>query len=143
MDIFKAVINLKEGTVQLEGSQEFVEKYLDKYDSIIGKMQALPSVATVTTKNDKVKNEEQPTSKRTRKVKSIAGPTCAEKIRELISEGYFKEPKTTAAISDYLTKQKGYVNTTKDVSANLKGMFDRGQIKRKKEGNAFKYYVNV
>ena len=57
--------------------------------------------------------------------------------------GYFKEPKTTVEISEYLMKQKGYVNKTKDVSANLKNMLDRGQIKRIKEGTTFKYYLNV
>lgn len=140
MDTVKAVISIGEASIQLEGPQEFVEKYLNEYKSMIEK----GHIPTSTSHKALIEKEaEKPIPKRTRTVKPKAGPTCAEKIRELISEGYFKEPKTTAEISEYLMKQKGYVNTTKDVSANLKGMFDRGPIKRIKEGNAFKYYVNV
>lgn len=143
MDTVKAVVNLGEISIQLEGPRDFVEKYLDQYQAVIEKGLSSTSTSRRTSKETEVKKAEKPTPKRTRTARSKAGPTCAEKIRELVSEGYFKEPKTTAAISEYLMKQKGYVNTTKDVSANLKGMFDRGQIKRIKEGNAFKYYVNV
>ena len=138
MDIVKATINIKDGLIQLEGPQEFVEKYLDQFKQLII---SLPTAPKTSKTADTAEKEKDKTLKR--KSRTRMGPTCAEKIRELISEGYFKEPKTTAEISEYLTKQKGYVNTTKDVAANLKGMFDRGQIKRIQEGNAFKYYVNV
>ncbi len=143
MDIVKAAISIGGVSIQLEGTRDFVEKYLDEYKSILEKGHTLISTISTSHKAPKEIEMEKPAPKRTRTTKSKAGPTCADKIRELVSEEYFKEPKTTAEISEYLMKQKGYVNTTKDVSANLKGMFDRGQIKRIQEGNTFKYYVNV
>ncbi len=143
MDTVKALINIEEGVIELEGPKEFVEKYLDQYQVFIEKGFTLPSTPRRNSKEAEVGKVEKLTPKRTRTAKSKAGPTCADKIRELIEEGYFKEPKTTADISEYLLQQKGYVNAKKDVSANLKHMFDRGEIKRIREGKTFKHYINV
>ncbi len=46
----KALINLKDGTIQLEGPQKFVEKYLDKYKSIIERGHPSTSPPPKTTK---------------------------------------------------------------------------------------------
>jgi len=79
VDIVKAVINLKEGVIELEGPQEFVEKYLELYRPDASKWQtALLQKGEVKTK------EEAP--KRPRTVKPKKGLTCAEKILELRSE---------------------------------------------------------
>ena len=142
MDIFKAVINLKEGTVQLEGSQEFVEKYLDKYDSIIEKMQTLPSTSPIITKKDKAEEAEKPAIKRTRTVRSKAGPACGEKISELISEGFFKEQRTREEIQKKLL-EKGLRYESSLISATLNNFFNSGKIERTGVGRNAKYYSNV
>lgn len=136
----KALINLKDGTIQLEGPQDFVEKYLDKYHPIIEKG---AKSASIPEKKEEENEGEKAIQKRTRTAKSKAGPTCGEKIRELINEGFFKEPKTGGQITEHLKSQKGLIYLSKDVAANLKRLFDKGNIKRITEGGVFKYYVNV
>ena len=142
MDIFKAVINLKEGTVQLEGSQEFVEKYLDKYDSIIGKMQALPSKSPIITKNDKAEEAEKPAPKRTRTSKPKTGPTATAKIQELVDESYFKEPKYRADVQEELLK-RGLRYESKAISAVLINLFRGNKLLRTGVGKNAQYYTNV
>jgi len=139
MDTVKAVISIGEASIQLEGPQEFVEKYLNEYKYLIEKGRT----SYRTSKENEAAKTEKYAPRRTKPIKSKAGPTCAEKIRELISEGFFKEPKTSSQIEEYLKKQKGAIYTSKDIAANLKNMFDRGHIKRIMENKVFKYYINV
>ena len=51
MDTVKAIINIKEGVLELEGPQEFVEKYLDLYGPDASKLRsALSQKEVVKTK---------------------------------------------------------------------------------------------
>ena len=88
METVKAVINVGEVTIQLEGPREFVERYLDQYQSIIEKGLTSTSISRVTSKETKVEKAEKPAPKRTRTVRPKAGPACGEKIREIIGEGF-------------------------------------------------------
>ncbi|MBA7683017.1 hypothetical protein ES703_91373 [subsurface metagenome] len=136
MDIVKAVINIKEGVIELEGPQEFVEKYLELYRPDASKWQtALLQKGEVKTK------EEAP--KRVRTAKPKRGVTCAEKVLELRSEGYFKEPRARAEVQQYLKEKKGLIYKSNEVAANLKNLFSRGELQRLTEGKTFKYYSNV
>jgi len=136
MDAVKAVINLKEGVIELEGPQEFVEKYLNLYRPDASKWQtALSEKGEVKTK------EEAPKRARARKPKT--GPACVDKVRELIGTGYFQEPKAAADIRNYLKEEKGLIYKANEISANLSNLFNTGELLRQKKGKVFEYYSNV
>lgn len=91
MDTVKAVINLKEGTLQLEGPQEFVEKYLNQYDSIIKNWKTFSLVSSREGKGEV--EEEAPKRTRIKASKPKGTSSCTGRIRTLISENYFESPK--------------------------------------------------
>lgn len=131
----KAVINVKEGVIELEGPQEFVEKYLELYRPNATKWQS-----DVSPKVEAKKKEEAP--KRTRIVRPKAGPACGEKISELISEGFFKEQRTREEVQKKLL-EKGLRYESSLISATLNNLFNRGKIEKTGVGRNAKYYSNV
>lgn len=135
MDTVKAVINLKEGVIELEGPQEFVEKYLNLYRPDASKWQT-----AVSLKGEVKTKEEAP--KRTRIVRPKAGPACGEKISELISEGFFKEQRTREEVQKKLL-EKGLRYESSLISATLNNLFNRGKIEKTGVGRNAKYYSNV
>jgi len=136
VDIVKATINIKDGFIQLEGPQEFVEKYLELYRPDASKWQtALPEKGEVKTK------EKAPKRPRMRKPKT--GAACVDKIRELIGAGYFKEPKAAGDIRNYLKEEKGLIYKANEIGANLTNLFNTGDLLRQKKGKVFEYYSNV
>jgi hypothetical protein len=140
MDTAKAIINIKEGTIQLEGPQDFVEKYLEKYyPAIQEKVEKLPEKQE--ERDVDTRNLENSLQKRTRKSKS--GPSCSEKIRELISEGYFREPRLRPEVQTHLLDQKGLRFEGKYVSASLINCFNSGVLLRMGVGKNAKYYTNA
>jgi len=142
MDVVKAVINLREGVLELEGPQEFVERYLDQYQPIIEKGFTSTSIPHVTSKETKVEKAEKPAPKRTRTTKSKAGPTCTQKVQELLNEGYFKQPKTRADVQSEILN-RGVRFESKEVSAVLNNFFNGGKLKRTGTGTQAQYYSNV
>jgi hypothetical protein len=138
MDTVKAVINLKEGTLQLEGPQQFVEKYLDQYNSMIQSWKTFSSLPPEA----KTKDEKEVTPKRTRAVRPKAGPACGEKISELIGEGFFKEQRTREEVTKKLL-EKGIRYDSSLISATLNNFFRSGKIEKTGVGRNAKYYSKV
>lgn len=132
MDIVKATINVKEGILQLEGPQEFVEKYLEIYRPNASTWQ------TALLQRGEVKTKEE-APKRTRAVKPKVGPSCAERVRILIGEDYFKDPKTNIEITNWLREQKGITYEAKTVAAALNYLIKSGKLRRFKEEGVFRY----
>jgi len=139
MDVVKATINLKDGLIQLEGPQEFVEKYLNEYKSIIEKGHT--SIPT-SHKAPKETETEKPAAKRTRTTRSKAGPSCGDKISELISEGFFKDQRTREDVQKRLL-EKGVRYDSSLISATLNNLFHRHNIEKTSVGRKAKYYSNV
>ena len=142
METVKAVINVGEVTIQLEGPREFVERYLDQYQAIIEKGLSSTSTSRRTSKETEVEKAEKPTPKRTRIVRPKAGPPKSEKIIELISEGFFKEQRTTADVRERLL-EKGVRYESGLTSATLNNLFNSGKLERTGVGRGAKYYSNV
>lgn len=142
MEIVKAVINIGEVTIQLEGPREFVERYLDQYQSIIEKGLTSTSISHVTSKETKVKKVEKPAPKRIRTVKSKVGPTATAKIQELVDESYFKEQKTRVDVQEELLK-RGLRYESGLISAVLNNLFRGGKLLKTGVGKNAKYYTNI
>ena len=134
MEMVKAVINLKEGVIELEGPREFVEKYLELYRPNAGRWQAALSA------KGEVKTKEQ-ARKRVRVAKPKGAPSCLGRIRNLIDETYFKDPKTSTEVMNYLKEQKGAIYGSSPVTAALNQLIKKGMLRRSKEGKEpYKYF---
>lgn len=136
MDAVKAVINLKEGVIELEGPQDFVEKYLNLYRPDASKWQ------TATSQKGEVKTKEEAPPKRTRVVKPKGAPSCRGRIRTLISEDYFKEPRTSTEVMGWLKEQKGAIYDSGPVTAALNSLIKSVALRRFKEGKEPYKYTN-
>ena len=137
MDIVKATINIKDGLIQLEGPQEFVEKYLDQYKQLIATLPTAPKTSKTADAAEKGKGE---TPKR--KLRTKTGPTCTQKVQELLTEGYFKQPKTREDVQKELLN-RGLRFSSSEVSAILINSFNRNKLKRTSTGRNAQYYSNV
>ncbi len=142
METVKAVINIGEVVIQLEGPREFVEKYLDQYQVIIEKELTLPSAPRRNSKEVEVETTKEPAPKRTRTVRPKAGPACGEKINELINEGFFKDQRTREDVQKQLL-EKGVRYDSSLISATLNNLFNGGKIEKTGVGRNAKYYSNV
>ncbi len=136
MDTVKAIINLKEGVLELEGPREFVEKYLELYRPDASKWQG------DILKKDEVKPNEKATPKRTRIGKPKTGPSCRGRIRTLIDEGYFKEPRTSTEVINWLKEQKAATYGYGPVTAALSTLIKSNDLRRFKQGKEPYKYCN-
>jgi vacuolar-type H+-ATPase subunit E/Vma4 len=137
MDITKAVINVKEGIIELEGSQEFVEKYLNEYKQIITNLQTASKIEKTQRKVEKSTDKTQ--KKRTR---TKTGPSCTQKVQELLDEGFFREPRDRSEVQQEILN-RGLRFQSKEVSATLINAFNASKLKRTGAGKNAKYYSNV
>ena len=94
MDQAKAVINLNEGVIQLEGPVGFVQRYLEKY---------APAVKGISTPGSQAGTAGRPAEARGR----LRGGqrSCTRAIRAEIKGGFFNEPKATRAVRERLTEK--------------------------------------
>ena len=137
MDTAKASISVGDASIQLEGSQEFVEKYLDQYASLIQRWYELPKSRAETAKASESKKEEA-APKRTRVVMP-KGASCGDRIRTLIDENYFAEPKGASEITKWLKDQKGVTYNVNQVTASLTGIIRSQKLRRVKDAGVYKY----
>jgi hypothetical protein len=137
----KAAISIGEVSIQLEGPREFVEKYLALYQPIIEKGQ----IASSLPQEEETKGEAQAsTPKRTRIKQPKGAASCMGRVRALISEDYFKEPKTSTEVMNYLREQKGCTYTSGPVTAALNQLIKSGALRRVKESGKGPYrYCNL
>jgi len=138
VDTVKAVINLKEGVIELEGPQEFVEKYLELYRPDASKWKVAIS------QEGEVGAKEKATTKRTRTrvTKPKGAPSCTGRIRALVDEDYFKDPKTSTEVINWLEEQKGVVYGAGPVTAALNYLIKSGTLRRFREGKEPYKYCN-
>jgi hypothetical protein len=135
MDQAKAIINLKEGIVQLEGPVEFVRRYLDLYRPVVrGRAGALQGTAS-TPKKEVPARTVPPVHRKRAQAKRVS---CAGAIRTEIESGFFAEPKSTQEVKQRLV-EKGMTCTNNSIRMNLRRLSESGLLAPLKEGRAIRY----
>ena len=124
MDEAKAIINIKEGIIELQGRVEFVRQYLDRYQSAV---KGLPkSVEKVSRK--------RPTAK-VAKTKRL---TCIGAIRGYTQSGFFNELRSLADVRAHLNEEK-YEFKESAVRAGLTQMAKLGTLSVAGKGRGKRY----
>lgn len=143
MDQAKAVINVKEGVIQLEGPVEFVRQYLELYGSAIGgvkeqpmgeKPNAAPATAKVA-KSPKVAEKEVAVHGKRRRAKRL---TCIGAIRKEIKGGFFNEPRPATEVHQRLFEQ-GMSCGHEIIRVSLVKLTGDGLLERTSDGRSARY----
>ena len=127
MDQAKAVINLNEGIIELEGPVEFVERYLERYEAAI---RGLP-----------VAEPQHAGPPRTVKARGKARGgqrSCTRAIRAEVKAGFFDEPRSTRVVKERLT-EKGVSCSSGLLRTSLKKIVDEGRLSPTGRGRARVY----
>ena len=137
MDQAKAVINLKEGVVQLEGPVEFVREYLERFAT--RQQQGMPKGIQVTPKTKAVKGGEKAVRRPGRPRRRGRGrTTCTDAVRAEVDAGFFNEARATQEIKQRLT-EKGLSYSTNSIRLSLKQLLERAILVRSGTGPAVRY----
>lgn len=131
MDLAKATINLKEGTIQLEGPVEFVRHYLNAYQSVIVGQGAAPAAAAPAAPAA----VEAPRRGRRR---GRRGLSCGRVLNEEISSGFFNNFKSVGEIKDLLV-DRGVTCSDNMIRISLRKLAGQGKLDREKEGRTARY----
>jgi len=116
MDQAKAIINLNEGVIQLEGPVEFVQRYLEMY---------APAVKGAPTPGPQA---QAPGKKAKASGKPRRGrASCVRAIRAEIKAGFFDEPRPTKAVRERLA-EKGVVCSSGLLRTTLKEAVEKGRL---------------
>lgn len=116
MDQAKAIINLNEGIIQLEGPVEFVQHYLEMYAPAV---KGLPPTAPRTAVSG--------AAKEARGRRRGGRFSCTRAIRGEIKAGFFDEPKSTQAVREWLA-ERGVVCSIGMLRAGLKKAVEEGRL---------------
>ena len=130
MDQAKAVINLNEGIIQLEGPVEFVRRYLEKYAPVI------KGISTPAHPAGRAAKQTKTTGRR-----RGGRVSCARAIRAGIKAGFFDEPKPTKAVRGWLT-EKGISCSSGVLRTSLREAVQGGRLQTSGRGRGITYRRN-
>lgn len=131
MDQAKAIINLHEGIIQLEGPVEFVQRYLEMYAPAV---KGLPPTAPRTAVSG--------TAKEARGKRRGGRLSCTRAIRAETKAGFFDEPKSTQAVRERLA-ERGVVCSRSLLRAGLKRAVEEGRLSTAGRGRGLVYSRKV
>lgn len=134
MDQAKAIINLKEGIIQLEGPVEFVREYLELYRPAVVKSVGAPAVPTL--KKEAPTRAAAPVRRRGRRTKRFSASNA---IRKEVKTGFFAEPKSSKEVYQRLI-EKGITCNSNSVRMSLKRLSDKGLLAIVKTGRSVRYH---
>ncbi|MDP2743475.1 MAG: hypothetical protein Q8P00_00215 [Dehalococcoidia bacterium] len=138
MDDARAVINLKEGTIELQGPVDFVRHYLDTYRSAIRGSQGLPRGVAAAPGM-----EEAPSRRRgrgrpsTRARKAKRGSSLAA-VRRQLKTGFFDESRSMNDLRQRLN-EAGLACTDRAIRAGLRKLSETGKLEKAGRGRAMRY----
>ena len=138
MNTVKVSISVGDTSIQLEGPQEFVERYLDKYSSLIEKSRSSPPSRAEA--EETIESEENETStKLTRTMEPRSEASCSDRIRALIDENYFDEPRGIGEVVNWLKDSKGFIYNANQVAASLISITRSGKLRQFGKTGSYKY----
>jgi hypothetical protein len=140
----KAIINVKDGIIELSGPVDFVRQYLDRYQSALETVQektpAAPEAKAVKEPVPPVaKAVKAPVTPTAKKVKEPATPaaapvaaetkpeTCIGAIRSSIQSGFFNQPRSFSDVRHHLDVWAGLMRLVKVGTLRMVG---KGRGKR-------------
>ena len=127
-------IDVTSGVLEVEGEEEFVLKlYEDAKEA--GLLALRPSRLDAWTSEESVQDSK---TKVRRAPSKRGGPSCAERILELVSGGFFDKPKSASEIKGGL-EQNGHSYAANQVGAALTNLYQRGSLRRLKPGKEWVY----
>ena len=131
MDQAKAIINLKEGTVQLEGPAEFVREYLDRFAA-----KELPEARKAQIGPKAVRGRQ----KRVRRARCRRAGRISpvDAVRAEVEAGFFNEGRAIPQIRQRLA-EKGIVYSTNSIRIGLKQLTESGVLGLTGVGRALLY----
>ena len=152
-------IDAPTGIIEVEGEKDFVEAQIDKLWPLIeargfgvgpaateatdpSNGESSPAASELANEANSDSETKGATSRRQRRTanKPPKGHSCADRIKALRDEGFFKERRTPTQIVQGL-KAKGFTHSTNQVSAAGANMHKRSDIQRTKTGNGpWEYY---
>ncbi|MBM2831547.1 MAG: hypothetical protein HW414_599 [Dehalococcoidia bacterium] len=138
MDEARAVINLKEGTIELQGPVDFVRHYLDTYQSAIRGSQGLPKDVAAAPGMDEAPSRRKGRGRlntRTRKTKR--GSSLAA-VRRQLKAGFFDEPRSMGDLRHRLN-EAGLICTDRAIRAGLRKLSETGKLEKAGRGRAMRY----
>lgn len=142
----RVMIDAAAGIFEVEGEAGFVETQLDKLLPLVTSGGFVKADAGRTLKaaeegtpDTTGKTNSSKKAKRGTGSRPPKGHSCADRLKALRDDGFFKEQKTPSQMVEGLA-EKGWTHTSNQVSAAAGQMFNRGDIQRTKSGNGFAYF---
>lgn len=125
MDQAKAIINLKEGLIELEGPVDFVREYLNRF---AGKgLKTTPNGVKATPAEEGVKVKARPVrrkmGRRTRRI------TAVKAVRAEAKAGFFNEPRSTGDVKQRL-EEKGLSFSKNSIRIGFNRLIQAGLLSR-------------
>ena len=137
MDEAKAIINIKEGVIELQGPVDFVRHYLDRYQYAIKDLQGLPKDSTVSPQKAKAVPRKRKTAPAAKAEKGKRAP-CTGAIRSDLEAGFFDEPRSTGEIKQRLG-ETGFTFTDSNIRNSLMRLAKAGTLATMGKGTTLRY----
>ncbi len=125
MDQAKAIINLKEGLIQLEGPVEFVREYLNRFAT--KGLRSIPKGIKVSPLKEGVEVKEKAVRRKKRRKKG--GISCVEAIRAEANGGFFSEARSTGETKRRL-EEKGLDFSKNSIRIGFNKLIQAGLLSR-------------
>ncbi len=141
MDQAKAIINIKEGIIELEGPVDFVRPYLEKYKPVINHPEGLPKEGAVSPG----KAGPPPEAKKRappRKAERVAPRPCAAAIGKYLESGFFEHPRSFKDLREHLVNNRVACKDTV-IRAYLRKLVSMGSLKTTGIARAVRYYTSA
>lgn len=144
----KLHLNIRQGVLEVEGSEDFVKFiygefgaiFLEKFTTLdFEHIEETPGGKAGATAGTATKPAKDPAKKK-KTASPPKGQSCRARINIIKEEGYFKSHRSNKEIRDHLKDEKGWTYTSENVGAALSTMIRRGEIKRIKVGKIYKYF---